>query len=302
MAPRLRVLDHDVRTECANLNLRLHYPTIRQAQAMVEPFIDAVGDYIAHFCLPRTEIEQVYSKQVSLSSFDFHAEITRLNQRALNLFRKASAEANRNGEAGELILFILTEWMLEAPQLIAKMSLKTNSEMPVHGADGVHVKFVPETGRLILYSGEAKLYKDVHKAISSAVASIADALSYDKMKHELELVQRNIQFSGLTSAARDTLLRYLDPFDEQSIDRFDVVTCLIGFDFEGYSMLPEHGDDANQVFLQLAAKNLAEIGPSMAAALKNASLGASHVELFLLPMPSVQKLRDRFQSRIGWTK
>lgn len=268
---------------------------------MVEPFIDAVGDYIAHFCLPRAEIERVYSKQGLLGGFDFHAEITRLNQRALNLFRKASAEANRNGEAGELILFILTEWLLEAPQLVAKMSLKTNTDMPVHGADGIHVKFSPDTGRLILYSGEAKLHKDVRGTISSAVASIADALSHDKIRHELELVQRYIQFSGLAPAARDSLLRYLDPFDEQSNDRFDVVTCLIGFDFEAYSILPKHGNNANQVFSQLAAKCLTEVGISMATALKKANLETNHVELFLLPVPSVEKLRDRFQDRIGWT-
>jgi len=180
------------------------------------------------------------------------------------------------------------------------MSLKTSSEMPVHGADGVHVRFVPETGRLIIYSGEAKLYKDIGAAIDAAAASIKNALSHEKMRHELDLVQRNIDFAGLPQSARDALLRYLDPFDEASNARHEVVTCLIGFDFDGYGKVETAGEKAEETLCELAVDHLRTVGPAMAAALKAAGLASQEVELFLLPVPSVQDLRDKFQDTIGW--
>jgi hypothetical protein len=296
LSPRLRTLDHTVSTNCANLNLRLHYPAIRQAQPMVESLIDALGNFIAHFALPRAEIEEVYARKDALDPFDFHAELTRLNDRARELFQKARPDS---GEAGELILYILTEWILEAPQIVAKMSLKTSSAMPVYGSDGVHVKFDSATNRLMIYSGEAKLHKDVRSAIKSAVESIGNALSFDKMKHELELVQRNVQFSGLDEKARRALLRYLDPFSEESNDRLEVVTCLIGFNFEAYLDVAKLGDKAEEAFQDLASKHLSDLGPAMATALEGAGLENSHVELFFLPLPSVQDVRDRFKNFIG---
>lgn len=43
----------------------------------------------------------------------------------------------REASVDELLLFLLTEWILGAPQVIAKLALKTNPQMPVHGADVV---------------------------------------------------------------------------------------------------------------------------------------------------------------------
>jgi hypothetical protein len=68
--------------------------------------------------------------------------------------------------------YLLTEWILEAPQLLAKMSLKTNKEMPVHGADGVHVRFCEDAQQLRFYWGESKLYADVGQGITAAVSSV----------------------------------------------------------------------------------------------------------------------------------
>jgi hypothetical protein len=302
LATRLRLVEHNLRTDCSNLNLRLHYPSFRQAQVTIDDFVDAISLFVPNFCLPRSELEAVYAKKDELSSFDFHVALSQLNRRAVNLFRRVHELSNRNGEAGELILFLLTEWMLGAPQLIAKMSLKTHTDMPVHGADGIHVRFVPETGHLFIYSGESKLYSDPEAAIASAVESIKTASSHKAVTRELDLVQRNIDFSGLSSQARAALLRYLDPFDESSNSRRDVVTCLIGFDFDGYREVSNRGDDADQAFRVLVTQCLCDLGPRFARALQASKLSDKHVELFLLPVPSVQSLRDKFQDHIGWKR
>lgn len=96
----------------------------------------------------------------------------------------------------------------------------------------------------------------------------------------------------------------MDPFDEASNERVDVVTCLIGFDFAGYAdIVGLEADDAPQAqFEALAIEELRKAGSSFAAALTAAGLPNQRVELFLMPVPSVSVMRDRFQQHIGWTE
>lgn len=298
LAPRLRRVDHDVQTTHSRLTMRLHYPALRDGRAGVGDLIDTITWFMAHFSLPRKQVEAVHARKDTLDAFTFGAEIVRLNQEAVSLFKRVRSTAS-SGEAGELLLFLLTEWIIGAPQIIAKMSLKTNPAMPVHGSDGIHVKFVPATGKLLFYSGEAKLYSRIEGAIASAAKSIAEGIDHDKARHELELVRRNISFTGLTAQAEAALLKYLDPLEEASNHRVDVVTCLIGFDFDGYGDLAD-SEDPRARFEALVVEHLAKVGPRIASALTRAGLGEQRVEMFLLPVPSVEDLRNLFQDRIGW--
>lgn len=197
LAARLRLVEHDVVTDHSRLNLRLHYPALRGSQATVEELVEALLSLLPHFSLPRKQIQKIYDSHTSQKDeFKYHRILDQLGREARSLFIRARKAANRNGEAGELLLYLLTEWVLEAPQIIAKMSLKTSGQMPVHGSDGIHARFDAPTGRLMLYSGEAKLHADLAGAVQSAVASIKASLGHDKMQHEIGLVQRNIDFAG----------------------------------------------------------------------------------------------------------
>jgi hypothetical protein len=301
LAARIRALTHSVTCECSGVVLRLHFPAFRQSKPTVQELIDAIIHYLAQFALPRSDVKAVDDLYGKIAVADFKIRHAQLMESAKSLFIRANEATNRNGEAGELLLYLLTEWILGAPQLIAKMSLKTNREMPVHGADGVHVKYSKKDGKLLLYWGESKLFADVGQAIAAAVASITDALKPDRQKHEIELVQRNISFSGLDTNEREALLKYLDPFDETYNERHDVTTCLIGFDFDGFSSVSTlNSAKAEGEFVKLAQKSLAQVAPKLAKALKAASLGSQPVELFFFPVPSVQELRDLFQEKIGW--
>lgn len=304
LSPRIRTAEHDVRTDHRHLNLRLHYPALRDAEATIEELARTIALFLTPFSLPRKQVEAVYaSLEKMASAFERHQAISRLDQEARSLFIRARKSSQRTGEAGELLLYLLTEWILGAPQIIAKMSLKTSAQMPVHGSDGIHARFDAETGRLILYSGEAKLHNNIGKAINSAVASIKIGSGREKMRHEIELVQRHIDFAGLEATARAALLRYLDPFDEAYKDRIEVVTCLVGFDFSAYADLEKDDeDDLDAKFKSLAITELRHVGPAFAKALKDAGLNRQRVELFLFPVPSVSSLRDHFQNQIGWTR
>lgn len=302
LSARIRTAEHDVTTDHAHLTLRLHYPALRDGQATVEELVKTIALYLTHFSLPRKRIQDVYSAQAAMKTdFERHQAISRLEQEARSLFIRARDSSKRTGEAGELLLYLLTEWLLDAPQIIAKMSLKTNAQMPVHGSDGIHVRYDAAAERLIFYSGEAKLHIDLGQAIKAAANSIKSGR--EKMQHELELVQRHIDFAGLDEQARTSLLRYLDPFDDAYNDRVEVVTCLVGFDFAAYAELTANeADNADADFTAMALEKIREVGPTFAKALIDAGLPSQKVELFLFPLPSVTALRDRFQDQIGWTR
>lgn len=300
LSARIRALDHKVTCDAPGVTLRLHFPAFRGLDATVGELVDVIALYMLHFALPRSQIDGLKGLLPSLSFEELSLRHSQLEQKAFSLFKLAQQATNRNGEAGELLLYLLTEWILKAPQLIAKMSLKTDRNMPVHGADGVHVRYCDDSNRLFLYWGESKCYADVVRAISEATKSIIKALQHESISHELRLVDQNIDLSGLSQIAKTTLLGYLDPFDERSNQRVDVTTCLIGFDFDGFRKLTSEHLDPEAEFRRLATIRLAELAPAVSSALQTENLSAREIELFFFPLPSVQRLRDLFQTKIGW--
>lgn len=299
LLPRIRTLTHTVKCDLKKVTLRLHFPALRQGNATVSELVDGIYQFIVPFCLPRSDIQKIRDQYGSIPVDEFMLKTSKLEQQAVGLFKRAHRLTNRNGEAGELLLYILTEWLLKAPQLLAKMSLKTNPEMPIHGSDGVHVRYCSDQSKLFLYWGESKLYSDIGDAINSATKSIEKALSSATLDHEIELVKRYIDFSNMEEDARKAILSYLDPFDENYNERQDITTCLIGFDFEKFSQVTQE-DDPEKSFRLLAEKKLEEVGLTLTNALRKRNLEHKEIEFFFFPVPSVQNLRDLFQNKIGW--
>lgn len=301
LSARIHTLDQTVTCDCKGVTLRLHFPSFRQGLSTVHELIESIVLYLAPFCLPRSEVAAVRQLYGQIPVEAFELKMSQLLESARALFKRANEVTNRNGEAGELLLYLLTEWILDAPQLIAKMSLKTNKNMPVHGADGVHIKYSKEEKRILLYWGESKLYTDVGQAISQAIKSISESLEPENMKHEIDLVQRNINFTGLDESSKQEILRYLDPFDDFYNERHDITTCLIGFDFDAYTKInPTEATTAESQFVTLAKTEIGKLAPKTAAAIKAAHLDGRPIEIFFFPVPSVQQLRDYFQTKIGW--
>ena len=76
------------------------------------------------------------------------------NESCFDLFPKITDNSpDKTGEAGETLLFFLMEAVLGAPQLVAKMELKTNSNDEVKGSDGIHVRWNEQDKLVDLYFG-----------------------------------------------------------------------------------------------------------------------------------------------------
>lgn len=298
---RLRELTHSVTCDFRGVTLRLHFPAISQGKATIWEFISVLLDYVTPFALHRHQVDELDKSFGEISPQDYRIKCERLYREAISLFIRAQKETNRNGEAGELILYLLTEWILKAPQLLAKLPLKTNRNVPVHGCDGIHIGFIPKKNTLCTYWGESKIYADVDKAIVEAVKSIEKALRPENIEYELALVTRHIETVGLSPEEKSLVLSFLDPFEQENYNkRINATTCLIGFDFDAYGKL--NVDSTEEQFRVLAQEKLQELAPRVSKALKSAGVASQIIEFFFFPVPSVKDLRDQFQAKIGWNK
>ena len=108
----------------------------------VNDFARFISDKIIDFAIPRNEILQAQKElEITRSAASFN----RLANKARHLFTRVS----RSGEGGEVILSVLAESLLGLPQLLTKMAFKTNTQVHIHGSDGIHAG-VNKEGHLAL--------------------------------------------------------------------------------------------------------------------------------------------------------
>lgn len=298
LSARIRTLEHTLASDHARTRVSAHYLAFRDGKPTLDELISALEPKLVGFCLPRSDIKSALDPALTLTPQEVVERISALAGRARRLFIKTRVATGRSGEAGELLLYLLTEWMLSAPQLIAKMSLKTNAQMPIHGSDGVHVRYDEIEQMLLLFWGEAKVHKSISQAVAAAAKSMGTFL-HDQLAAEIVLVKAHHHMADLPSEAREALLNYLDPYSEQSNSRKDVSTCLIMFDFD--VALEAHPPAAREGVFRAALDTAIEKAirdfDSEATAV---GIDQHTVELFFLPVPSVEQFRLSFQKLIGW--
>jgi hypothetical protein len=119
-------------------------------------------------------------------------EVMDLRREARDFFR----DEKRSGEAGEMLLYFILEAFLQAPQMVSKISLKTNPEVETFGSDGIHMKWNEHDEMLDVYFGEAKLYQELGPATTSAVESIEKFHANSMEEFELRLLTRHFKHAN----------------------------------------------------------------------------------------------------------
>jgi hypothetical protein len=298
LAPRIKHINVNSGASGEQICVRCSYIAFRDGAPTFDDFINTVAEHLIPFCIPRNEIKKA---QVEISKGDFVSAgriMVQLTERAKNLFIRAKKGCNRSGEAGEIVLYLLTEWLLRAPQIVSKMYLKTNSQMPVYGTDGIHARFDDAAGKLIIYWGESKAHAGLDSALGSALKSISDFIKNGHEAREIGIVEKHSEFNDLGVDAKDAILRYLDPYAEESNSRSIVYSCLLLFDFKGDT--PVSKDSAENDFVSQVVVEVNKFVNSIRGVVEGKGLSLQNFEFFLLPVPSVQDFRDKFQEKIGW--
>lgn len=259
----------------------------------VKDFARFIGHKITDFAIPRSEIKRALNEAIKTGSA---TSMDELNSKARNLFTSLPT----SGEGGEVLLSVLAESYLNLPQLFTKMVLKTNSEVHVHGCDGVHIGVNSSNGNLALYWGESKLYADAASAVRECFSSLAPFLlsagGIDAAQdRDLQLMRDGIELND--SQLEEALKRFLNPNDPMFNKMEYRGLCLIGFDSEVYPTMP-NCIEMDQLKCDIE-KVFEDRKKHIQKRVTVENIHSFEIQVFCLPFPNVDNFRLEFRKQLG---
>lgn len=181
--------------------------------------IDELGDILTTYALSRSAFDELYKQR----------KVTTLVAKAKERLR--NAESNE-GELGEILLYSMLEAHLNAPKLLTKLELKTDSNHYVNGADGVHLLKIDNNTYQFVF-GESKLYADLSSGIKAAFCSIKELLKKDlnKLRYEINLVNTNLLKEVEDEQSTELLKKLLIPREnDEDLNIDHSFGLFLGFD------------------------------------------------------------------------
>ncbi|MCV2359951.1 DUF1837 domain-containing protein [Paucibacter sp. TC2R-5] len=212
----------------------------------------------------------------------------------------------RSSEVGELLAYCIAIEQLGAAQLAAKMSLKTNNNMPVHGLDGIHAAV--EDGWLMLYFLESKLSQTANAGVADFAKSVAEFTSNKKQyKREYSLVRDLGNFDTLDPKSREVALQYFNimasPDEAPRRERY--VGVILYSDEKLFKDLPPVEKQQLPGFheKELASVYKQDLDHHQKAAIKHLTAhgaDANKCLLYFVVVPDVDELRKLFYDVMGY--
>ncbi len=215
------------------------------------------------------------------------------------------AHPHRSSEVGELLAYCIALEQLGAAQLLAKMALKTNNNMPVHGLDGIHGKV--EDGWLTLYFLESKLSSSANSGAKEFAESVAGFSNDTKQyQREYQLVKELGNLDVLSPNDREIALEYFDIFGSSDIPKRErYVGVILYSDASAFESLPPVSDDQKPGFHEkvFAGAYSTQLDHHQAAALKHlkASDGkAEKCRVYFVVVPDASVVRELLYQAMGY--
>lgn len=200
------------------LRMQEHIP---QVNALSELLVDQLVNYV----IPLSKRREAFAQSSKSATGGDMAAVSRLRREAKRLLITYNEKhPGRYGEVGELIAYVVAVRYLGAAQLGAKMALKTSSEMPVHGVDGLHGSQADD-GSVLFYLLESKLVPDATDASREMVKSIAEhQADRSRMLNELRLVSDLSNLDSLDGEAREAAKSFFNSYtgDGSHLRRRDI--------------------------------------------------------------------------------
>jgi hypothetical protein len=293
----LSALLHDVERHVVvngtNIIAHCHCLTLDgNGRPRIEDLVEAVAEHVLDYAIPRSEYRAAREEADRTGSSQ---KIVKLHTRARKLF----TDLLQSGEGGELLLFAVAEKLLQLPQLICKMSLKTNTRMHIHGADGLHAGIDEQTGKLLLYWGESRIFGNLTSAVRECLKSLAPMLQdHEASKRDLQLLQRHLDVDNenLESALR----RFLDP-DDPAFNSLEFRgLCLVGFDCDAYPKGPSKTELKEVV--SAITSTLPGWKQHVARRVTAERIDAFSIHFLFVPFPSADEFRKLFRKHLGLSK
>lgn len=262
-----------------------------QGNLRINDLIEFVTSKLIDYSIPKKLQDEAREE---LNRTGSTSKIIELSKRAKYLF----TDLEKTGEFGEMLLYILVQEILELPQLISKMSLKTSGQLHYQGADGIHVKYDKSDESLSLYWGESKMEKTIYSGLKNCFDSLKlfllDTFGHESTQtRDLHLITSNISENINNPALEDILVRYFDLDDDLSNKLKYKGICFVGFDSAHYPKNPF--EKTTKDLVELFDKELISwLNTSGTQIKKHTNLEKFEIHLFLIPFPSVQEFRTHF--------
>ncbi|MES2490663.1 MAG: DUF1837 domain-containing protein [Pseudomonadota bacterium] len=222
-------------------------------------------------------------------------------KRAFLNFNKAYP--SRASEVGELIAYLVALRFLNAGQLASKMALKTNTNMPIHGLDGVHASF--ENGVMTLYFLESKLAKTAAsgaKEYAESVKGFGNSRKQYLVEYEILSDLGNLQ--ALSDEQKLLAMEYLDIYGKkksQRIERSIGVICFTEGNHYSNKLQKNkatppaaHEKNFSSIYEADHARHLAAVKKY----LDEKDVKSDECEVFFVAVPDVNVLRELFQEHM----
>jgi len=284
-------IEHTKTINGVKVNLRFKYIKFTpNGELKLDLLVDTLVSYFTHFCF------SAQKRQLNDELTDMQREQQRnkLQTEARKLFRKWNKEGSTSGEMGEMILWLLMEVVLKAPQIVAKMDLKTNPKLESFGSDGIHMKVVDDI--LNIYFGEAKLYNSVTKALDSIFESIEGFHENDMQQHEYNMVTTHYKY--LKDNDKEKVFKFI----QGNLETHELKVnhaCLVGYDWKEYEKFNSlQRDEFLDDFIELYKNDTDRLTRLIQTRFDKFSKKNLTFEVFFLPVKSVQELRDKFNEEL----
>jgi len=277
------------------LRMQEHTP---QIDALAELLVDQLVNYV----IPLHKRREASAQSNKSATGGDMAAASRLRREAKRLLVSYNEKhPGRYGEVGELIAYVVAVRYLGAAQLGAKMALKTSSEMPVHGVDGLHGNQADD-GSVFFYLLESKLTPDATDASREMVESIAEyQADRGRMLNELRLVSDLSNLDSLKGEAREAAKSFFNSYtgDGSHLRRRDIHVGSLVFSESAFNhKLPRDHKKPPEIHEQHLENLYAAKHEAFSKNLKNQA-DAKGVDLggcivFLVAIPDVNEFKRIF--------
>jgi hypothetical protein len=269
---------------------------------------EVVCNQVINYVIPKRKMMEVQKQaDANPSDMSIWSKLVSEARRAFIAYKADSSTGepqSRYSEVGEVIAFCIASHFLKAGQVAAKMALKTNSEMPVFGLDGIHVR-VETDGTLTVFCFESKMVGDA-KSGGEQYAKSAASFAKDR-KHKLneQRIARDLSnLDILEGAVRESALSYFDPYSEEQGNVRERFVGVIIYDEVAYTEKLAVTDatpiDAHQNnFVANFATLHGQFSQKLTAALKNKGVDVGTCRAFFLAVPSTLKLKELFSKEMS---
>ncbi|HEY1663567.1 MAG TPA: DUF1837 domain-containing protein [Verrucomicrobiae bacterium] len=269
---------------------------------------EVVCNQVINYAIPKNKIIEVQKQAVANpSDVSIWSKIVSEARRAFIAYKPTPSTdkpQSRYSEVGEVIAFCVASHFLNAGQVAAKMALKTNSEMPVYGLDGIHVK-VETDGILTVFCLESKMVGNA-KSGGEQYAKSAAGFAKDR-KHKLneQRIARDLSnLDILDGAVRESALAYFDPYSEEQGKVRERFVGIIIYDEPGYidklTVTDAIPIDTHQKHFVAKFESLhGEFSQNITTALKNQNVEAGTCRAFFLAVPSTARLKELFSKEMS---